>query len=154
MTYRIKRRRRSAAWAMRGTSTVMANGDVVITAGADEAGLTVPIPEVWSHGTLRALIGASRGWNFITIRVSVPPFASGTVSSQYASHSTASVKRSAPADGSITCGTKMKVDCNTCHGLGKISCPTCSKNDAAGKCPDCDKGRQPCKTCEGTGMRK
>jgi hypothetical protein len=53
-----------------------------------------------------------------------------------------------------SCGGKMTVDCPVCHGAGKVACPTCAKNDAAPKCPDCDQGRQVCKTCEGTGMRK
>ena len=53
-----------------------------------------------------------------------------------------------------TCGTAGKVDCPTCHGEAKVPCPTCSKNDVAPKCADCDKGRQPCKSCEGTGVRK
>ena len=41
------------------TSTVMANGDVVITAGSDANKTTVLLPEVWSNGTLRVLTGAS-----------------------------------------------------------------------------------------------
>jgi hypothetical protein len=53
-----------------------------------------------------------------------------------------------------TCGKTTKVDCPTCHGTGKVPCAECSKNTAAPKCPDCDKGRQACKTCEGTGMKK
>jgi hypothetical protein len=53
-----------------------------------------------------------------------------------------------------TCGKTTKVDCPTCHGTGKVPCGECSKNTAAPKCPDCDKGRQPCKTCDGTGMKK
>jgi hypothetical protein len=32
------------------TNTTMANGQVVITAGRDEAGLNVPLPEVWPRG--------------------------------------------------------------------------------------------------------
>jgi galactose oxidase len=40
------------------TTTVMGNGDVVILAGRDEAGLVVPTPEVWSNGSLRQLTGA------------------------------------------------------------------------------------------------
>jgi PKD repeat protein len=42
------------------TNTMLANGDVVIMAGADENGLTVPLPEVWSKGSVRQLTGASR----------------------------------------------------------------------------------------------
>jgi hypothetical protein len=53
-----------------------------------------------------------------------------------------------------TCGKTTKVDCPTCPGAGKVACNTGTKNTAAPKCPDCDKGRQPCKTCEGTGMKK
>jgi hypothetical protein len=41
------------------TNTTMANGQVVITAGRDEAGLNVPLPEVWTSGSLRVLTGAS-----------------------------------------------------------------------------------------------
>ncbi len=41
------------------TNTTMANGEVVITAGRDEAGLNVPLPEVWTSGNLRVLTGAS-----------------------------------------------------------------------------------------------
>jgi len=52
------------------------------------------------------------------------------------------------------CGGKTTVDCAVCHGAGKVPCPTCSKNDAAPKCPDCDKGLQICKTCEGAGISK
>lgn len=40
------------------TSTVMGNGDVVITAGTDQDSANVTIPEVWSNGTVRQLAGA------------------------------------------------------------------------------------------------
>jgi hypothetical protein len=40
------------------TSTVMGNGDVVITAGTDQDSANVTIPEVWSNGTVRQLTGA------------------------------------------------------------------------------------------------
>jgi hypothetical protein len=42
------------------TTTVMANGEVVITAGRDQSGVVVPIAEVWSGGALRQLTTASR----------------------------------------------------------------------------------------------
>jgi PKD repeat protein len=42
------------------TNTTLASGDVVILAGTDENGVAVPQPEVWSRGTVRPLIGASR----------------------------------------------------------------------------------------------
>ena len=42
------------------TTTVMGNGEVVILAGRDEAGVTVEIPEVWSNGSVRRLTGAPR----------------------------------------------------------------------------------------------
>ena len=42
------------------TATVMGNGDVVILAGRDEAGLEVDVPEVWSDGSVRRLTGAPR----------------------------------------------------------------------------------------------
>jgi galactose oxidase len=41
------------------TTTTMANGEVVITAGRDQAGVNVPVPEVWTNGVLRRLTGAS-----------------------------------------------------------------------------------------------
>jgi hypothetical protein len=41
------------------TNTTLANGDVVILAGKDEAGVTVREPEVWSSGTLRVLSTAA-----------------------------------------------------------------------------------------------
>ena len=40
------------------TATTMGNGDVVITGGTDEAALNVPLPEVWSNGSIRQLTGA------------------------------------------------------------------------------------------------
>jgi hypothetical protein len=42
------------------TTTVMGNGDVVILAGRDQAGVEVEIPEVWSNGSVRRLTGAPR----------------------------------------------------------------------------------------------
>ena len=44
------------------TNTTLANGDVLITAGRDEAGVEVEEPEVWSasSGTVRVLTGARR----------------------------------------------------------------------------------------------
>ena len=56
-------------------------------------------PSFFTSGNTAALIGASRGCSFSTVRTSPP-----TSSSWYASHRNASVPRSAPADGSITCG--------------------------------------------------
>jgi hypothetical protein len=41
-------------------ATLLANGDVVITAGTDENAKQVAIPEVWSQGTLKRLTGASK----------------------------------------------------------------------------------------------
>jgi hypothetical protein len=41
------------------TNTTMSKGEVVIIAGRDEAGLNVPLPEVWAAGNLRTLTGAS-----------------------------------------------------------------------------------------------
>ena len=40
------------------TNTTLANGDVVILAGKDGAGVTMREPEVWSNGTLRVLTTA------------------------------------------------------------------------------------------------
>jgi hypothetical protein len=42
------------------TTTVMGNGDVVVLAGRDEAGVEVEIPEVWRNGSVRRLTGAPR----------------------------------------------------------------------------------------------
>lgn len=53
-----------------------------------------------------------------------------------------------------TCGKTGKLDCPTCKGAAKVPCPTCVANTTAPKCPDCEKGATPCKTCEGTGMKK
>jgi galactose oxidase len=41
------------------TTTTLANGDVLILAGRDEASITVREPEIWSNGTLRRLTTAS-----------------------------------------------------------------------------------------------
>ncbi len=41
------------------TNTTMSKGEVVIIAGRDEAGVSVPLPEVWTNGTIRVLTGAS-----------------------------------------------------------------------------------------------
>lgn len=40
-------------------TTLLSNGEVVIIAGRDQAGVVVGVPEVWSSGSLRALNGAS-----------------------------------------------------------------------------------------------
>jgi hypothetical protein len=42
------------------TVTTMANGQAVILAGTDESKTNVPLPEVWSAGSLRVLTNASR----------------------------------------------------------------------------------------------
>ena len=42
------------------TTTVMANGDVVIIAGTDEDSAQVTVPEVWSNGSLRQQTGANQ----------------------------------------------------------------------------------------------
>ena len=41
------------------TTTSLANGDVLIMAGADEAAAHVPVPEIWSSGSVRQLTTAS-----------------------------------------------------------------------------------------------
>jgi PKD repeat protein len=41
------------------TTTVLANGDVLIVAGSDEAGEHVRVPEIWSSGSVRQLTTAS-----------------------------------------------------------------------------------------------
>jgi hypothetical protein len=40
------------------TATTMGNGEVVVMAGRDEAGLVVTTPDVWSSGSIRRLTGA------------------------------------------------------------------------------------------------
>ena len=59
----------------------------------------------FSNGKTPTLIGAIRGWNFMTTRVSALPLSSVTVSSWYAWQIRANTSRSTPALGSITCGT-------------------------------------------------
>ena len=63
------------------------------------------MPSFLTNGNTAALIGASRGWSFRNTRLVGLPFSSGASSSWYASQRKASVARSAPAEGSITCGT-------------------------------------------------
>jgi hypothetical protein len=46
------------------TATTMGNGDVVITAGRDQAGVVVTTPEVWSTGVVRQLTGANKGLSY------------------------------------------------------------------------------------------
>ena len=41
------------------TNTTMSKGEVVIIGGRDEAGVNVPLPEVWTNGAIRVLTGAS-----------------------------------------------------------------------------------------------
>ena len=41
------------------TTTVLGNGDVVILAGRDQDSVQVPVPDLWSNGTLRQLTNAS-----------------------------------------------------------------------------------------------
>jgi hypothetical protein len=42
------------------TTTTLANGDVLILAGRDQASLQVTVPEIWSNGTLRQLTSAAK----------------------------------------------------------------------------------------------
>jgi galactose oxidase len=42
------------------TATTMSKGEAVITAGRDENGLNVNLPEVWTSGSVRLLTGASQ----------------------------------------------------------------------------------------------
>jgi hypothetical protein len=44
------------------TTTVMGNGDVVITSGTDQDGAVVTVPEVWSNGSLWRLTTAERSF--------------------------------------------------------------------------------------------
>jgi hypothetical protein len=46
------------------TATTMGNGEVVITAGRDQAGVVVTTPEVWSNGVVRQLTGAKKGLSY------------------------------------------------------------------------------------------
>jgi hypothetical protein len=46
------------------TTTTLANGDVVILAGRDQAGTDVAVPEIWSNGTVRQLTGAAYVWPY------------------------------------------------------------------------------------------
>jgi hypothetical protein len=46
------------------TTTTLGNGDVVILAGRDQGGVDVPVPEVWSNGSVRQLTGASYVWPY------------------------------------------------------------------------------------------
>ena len=46
------------------TATTLGNGDVVILAGRDQGGVDVPLPEVWSNGSVRQLTGASYVWPY------------------------------------------------------------------------------------------
>jgi galactose oxidase len=46
------------------TATTMGNGDVVILAGRDQGGVDVPVPEVWSNGSVHQLTGASYVWPY------------------------------------------------------------------------------------------
>ncbi len=46
------------------TNTTLASGDVVIMAGSDENGVSVPVPEIWSRGVVRPLNGASRTFQY------------------------------------------------------------------------------------------
>ena len=55
-------------------------------------------------GSTAALMGASRGFNFNTVRLSMPPFALGASSSWYASTRKAISERVRPAAGSMTYG--------------------------------------------------
>ena len=57
-----------------------------------------------SNGSTATLMGATRGWNLSTTRVSLLPFASVSVTSLKAFASNARMSRSTPADGSMTCG--------------------------------------------------
>jgi hypothetical protein len=41
------------------TTTVLGNGDVLILAGRDQDSVQVPVPDLWSNGTLTQLTGAS-----------------------------------------------------------------------------------------------
>jgi len=42
------------------TTTALGNGDVLILAGRDQAGTQVPLPEIWSNGSIRQLTTASK----------------------------------------------------------------------------------------------
>ncbi|HUR95901.1 MAG TPA: galactose oxidase-like domain-containing protein [Gemmatimonadales bacterium] len=46
------------------TTTTLPNGQVVVIAGRDESGSNVPVPEVWTGSSWRALTGASRNFAY------------------------------------------------------------------------------------------
>lgn len=46
------------------TTTTLPNGQVVVIAGRDENGNNVPVPEVWTGSSWRALTGASRNFEY------------------------------------------------------------------------------------------
>ncbi len=46
------------------TTTALPNGQVVVIAGRDENGTVVPVPEVWTGSSWRALTGASRNFAY------------------------------------------------------------------------------------------
>jgi hypothetical protein len=72
------------------------------------------IPSLATRGKTAALIGASRGWK--RMNSGLARFSS-TV---YASVMVASAKRSTPADGSMTCGTKRSFGRVVHHGEGRF----------------------------------
>jgi hypothetical protein len=46
------------------TATTLGNGDVVVIAGRDQSATDVPLPEIWSNGSVRQLTGASYVWPY------------------------------------------------------------------------------------------
>jgi hypothetical protein len=82
------------------TTTVMGNGDVVILAGRDEAGLVVDLPEVWSNGSIHQLTGASQSLPYYPrafLTASGSLFAAGpTVSTRFLSLSGAGSWKTGP----------------------------------------------------------
>lgn len=46
------------------TTTTLPNGEVVVIAGTDENFVNVPVPEVWTGSSWRALTGASRNFQY------------------------------------------------------------------------------------------
>jgi hypothetical protein len=54
-----------------------------------------------------------------------------------------------------TCGGTTAVTCPTCGGTSKVTCPTClARKDAPSCAAHCDKGREICKGCDGTGLKR
>jgi galactose oxidase len=84
------------------TATTLPNGEVVVIAGRDENGYNVPVPEVWTGSSWRALTGASRNFAYYP-RTFVAP--NGKLF--YAGHEKISRWLSTSGSGSWTIGPSL-----------------------------------------------